>query len=499
MTPAPSDTNDRRPLRDWATLLALLLAATAGALALDGEISLTSQAMLYLLAVVLAAYRLRWVESTICAVAAVTAFNFLFVPPRHTLAVEHHEHFIALAVMLAVALAISHLSSALRRESALARLNERRARHLQQVAEELGEAASEQEVLGIGERALQDIFTGPCVLVLTDAQGQLLDDAALDATRRDGLRCCIAEGAVLGPGTARWPGLEAWYVPLGTRGHAVGAACVQPAVAADVDTREHAQALCALLAQAVWRLRLSAAMRAAQAEAERHQLQGTMLAAVSHDLRTPLAAIIGAASSLQSQRDRLSAAEQDRLLASIGGEARYLAELTENTLQLVRLSGAGLQLRRDWESIEEIVGAVLARVRAHDPSRRIRSRVPAGLPLVRADPVLLAQLVTNLLDNALKYSEGPVDLVVAEQDGELTLSVKDRGPGLTPEDEAHLFEPYVRGDRAHGQRGAGLGLAVCRAIAQAHGGRLTARRRSGGGSSFRLSLPVDMEQPSAGQ
>jgi two-component system sensor histidine kinase KdpD len=272
----------------------------------------------------------------------------------------------------------------------------------------------------------------------------------------------------------------------------VGAACVEPAIAADVDAREHAEALCALLAQAVWRLRLTAAMRTTQAEVERQQLQGTLLAAVSHDLRTPLAAIVGAASSLRSQRDRLSAPVQDRLLASIEDEANYLATLSENTLQLVRLSSAPLAIRRDWESIEEVIGAVLGRVRQHDPSRRITSRVPAGLPLVRADPVLLSQLLCNLLDNALKYSDGPVDLVVAADESELRIAVKDRGPGIA--DDARLFEPFMRGD--HGDRhGAGLGLAVCRAIAVAHGGQLGVRRRRGGGSSFCLRLPLEADQP----
>ena len=496
MSAALIDDNDTlTAVRRWVSVALLLAAATLVSQWLDRDVSLASQAMIYLMAVVVAAYRMPWLESVLCALGAVTAFNFFFVPPRYTLAVEHHEHFIALAVMLGVALLISHLTATTRRESELARRSETRARHLQAVAAELADAADESQVLAIGQRSLAAAFSGPCVLALADHAGEPQADDDVSESIRDGLRCCIKEAAALGPGTARWPGLAAWYVPLGGKGRVVGAACVQPAIAGDVDAREHAQALCALLAQAAWRLRLSSAMRLAQAEVERHQLQGTLLAAVSHDLRTPLAAIVGAVSSLQSQRERLSAAEQDRLLASIAGEAGYLSTLTENTLQLVRLSGPSLQLRRDWESVEEIVGSVLARVRQHDPSRRIKSRVPAGLPLVKADPVLLSQVLCNLLDNALKYSDGPVDLVAAADDGELRITVKDRGPGIPEEAQARLFEPFMRGDHGHGMRGAGLGLAVCRAIAQAHGGRLTLRRRGGGGSSFCLALPVESPQP----
>ncbi len=479
------------PRRDWAAAFALVAAASLIGRLLDSEISQTSQAMIYLAAVVLASYKLDRLPAIACALASVTAFNFFFIPPRFTLAVEHHEHLIALAVMLGVALVVNQLAAGLRNESQAARLSERRARQLQRLSKDLIEAGSEAEVRELGLREFESAFAGPCLIALRDE----LDAAAPRDSTRDGLRCCVSEAAVLGPGTSRWPGLDAWFVPLGDKGHVFGAACVRPALAADVDAREHAQALCSLLAHALWRLKLSADMAAARSEVERHQAQRTLLAAVSHDLRTPLAAIVGAASSLQAQRDRLAEPEQRRLLASIENEAAYLSIVTENTLQLVRLAGGSLQLRRDWESMEEIIGSVLARVRQRDPTRRIKSRVPRELPLVKVDPVLIAQLLTNLLDNALKYSEGAVDLTVQADAGELCATVKDRGAGVDGEDAQRLFEPFVRGERSSGERGAGLGLAVCRAIAIAHGGRLTVRRRSGGGSSFCLALPVEAEQP----
>ncbi len=495
-TPGTSQ-NGSPSARNWLVVVLLLAAATAVGLVLDSYVTLTSLAMVYVLAVVIAAYRLGWIESTVCAVGAVTALNFFFVPPRWTFEVDNRENLIALATMLVLALVISRLATGLRRETGLARLNERRARQLQALATALASANSREEVLTVGRASLDAAFAGPCFLALTTAGNELEHADGLDASVRDGMRQCMADAALLGPGTGRWPGLNAWYLPLGEKGHVTGAACVQPALARDEDGRQHAQALCSLLAQAVWRLRLTASMLAAQGEAQQQQLQSTFLAAISHDLRTPLAAIVGAASSLQTQRDKLSPAEQDRLLGSIAGEAAYLSAVTENTLQLVRLSSSAQELRRDWESMEEIVGAVLARVRQRDPGRRIRSRVPEGLPLVKADPVLLAQLLGNLLDNALKYSEGAIDLTVGVEGGELVVSVKDRGDGIPDAAQAGIFEPYVRGDQA-GPRGAGLGLAVCRAIAQAHGGRLTLRRRQGGGSCFSLALPIE-PQPSRGE
>ncbi len=491
---SPHQTPGAQTLRGWGVVALLLGAATLVCALFDCYLTLTSHAMLYVLAIVIASYRLDWVQSAVCAIASVTALNFFFVPPRWTFDVESREHLIALVVMLVVALVISHLAASVRRESRHATLNAQRARQLQALATELSMTSSPEAMLALGQDALDAAFEGPNTLQLMDAAGDSADQAALPQDWRDGLRCCMKENAVLGPGTGRWPGLNAWYLPLGDGQQATGAARVWPARADDNDGREHAQALCTLLAQSLSRGRLLASVQAAQAEAQRQQMQSTFLAAVSHDVRTPLAAIVGAASALQTQRDKLSAPERERLLESIGSEAAYLSTLTENTLQLVRLTSLHKEIRRDWESLEEIVGAVLARVRQRDSTRRIRANVPAGLPLLKADPVLLAQLLANLLDNALQYSAGEIELSVKQKGQTLVLAVKDRGAGIAPAEQELIFEPYQRGDRS-GQRGAGLGLALCRAIAVAHGGSLTVRNRQGGGSCFFATLPMSEAQP----
>lgn len=495
-----------RSAKQWILLLLLLSTATIFAYLLDPYVSITSQAMLYVLAVVIASYTLDWMKSVLCAFAAVMALNFFFVPPRWTFQVERSEHFIALMTMLVVALVINRLATGLRRETEIAHLNERRARQLQDLAIALADAHREQEVLTLAQQALDVEFAGPCLVILGTVEGQLAVDTQVPSSIIDGLRCCMKEARVLGPGTERWPGLDAWYLPLGAKGQICGAVYIPAAVADDDYGREHARALCTILAQALWRLRLTTAMLAAEGEAQRQQLQSIFLAAISHDLRTPLAVVVGAASSLQTQRNKLDLTEQDRLLASIVSEANYLTTVTENTLQLVRLtnsSNSSKLVEHDWESMEEIVGAVLARVRQRDPERRILSKVPNNLPLVKVDPVLIAQLIGNLLDNALKYSDEKIDLTVGSvmhgTKQQLLLSVEDRGPGI-PEAEQHsIFEAYSRMDHndQSTQRGAGLGLAVCRAIALAHGGSLALRQRVGGGSSFTLSLPVDTAQPQA--
>jgi two-component system sensor histidine kinase KdpD len=236
------------------------------------------------------------------------------------------------------------------------------------------------------------------------------------------------------------------------------------------------------------------AMRASQAEVHRQQVQSTFLAAISHDLRTPLAAVVGAASALQSQGDKLTAGERARLLGSIAIEAAYLSHITENTLQLVQLTNAAQPPRRDWESMEEIVGAVLARMRVRDNTRRIQSKVPEGLPLIRVDPVLIAQLIANLLDNALKYSSETIQLQVSVTAETMQVCVKDRGATIPEALHQAIFEPYARNDQS-GQRGAGLGLALGRVIASVHGGSLGLRARQGGGNSFCFHIPLSAQPP----
>ncbi len=482
------------PARQWAVTAALVLLATGLGFVLDAHVSLTSLAMLYLLAVVLASYLLGWRQSAVTAVACVTALNFFFVPPRGTLDVDSRDNLIALAALLVVSLVIGQLTRSLRREAAHARLNEQRARQLQTLAGALAGASSPAQVQVLGLQAFQQAFEGPVLLALMGADGALVLDDDWPVMQRDGLRQCAKDNAVLGPGTGRWPGLGGWYLPAGDAGQVLGAALVQPARAADDDGRAHATALAALIGQALARLSLGQAIQVAQAQAQRQQLLNTFLAAISHDLRTPLAAIVGAGSSLQTQGERLAPDARARLLDSIVGEASRLAALTDNTLQLVRLSSQD-RLPRTWESLEEMVGAAVARVRAQDQARRVSAHVEPGLPLVRADAVLMGQLLANLLDNALRYGSGPVQVVARRDGSDLALCVRDRGPGINPAVLSTLFQPFSRGDGS-GTHGAGLGLALCQAIAQAHDGRLDVRSRRGGGTAFCLTLP-QQEQPAA--
>jgi len=203
--------------------------------------------------------------------------------------------------------------------------------------------------------------------------------------------------------------------------------------------------------------------------------------------------------------------QRRRLAQSIVEEVRQLGRLTDNTLQLARLDAPGVELRCDWESAEEIVGAALRHARRRDASRRVRARIEPELPLLWCDAMLISQLLDNLVDNALKYSppESPIEILVRRRDDEVLLAVRDRGPGIAPASRERIFEVFHRGGAPMPGReaaaaelsarpGAGVGLAVCRAIAQAHGGTLRLRPRGHGGCAFECALPLRAQpaQPS---
>lgn len=482
-----------------AISLAAVALASGVATLLDPHVSMAVLAMVYLTAVLLVSYTVSFAASAVTAVLAVLALNFLFVPPRGTLTVHATENLLTLAALLGVSLVVSTLATRWRNAVQTARLREQRARSLQLLASQLADLEDTEPIAAAARDSLQQAAGVPVVVALLES-GDLRfpagDPPAAGSVAHDALAHCSSQGVALGPGTGQWAELADWYLPLRAGAQCMGALALPASPDAD-EVRQHAQAVADLLAGALKRAHHAAAAVQARSESALQQQRNALLAAVSHDFRTPLASIIGAVSSLRSQHDKLDERDRAALLSLIDGEAQHLATMTENTLQWARLSGPQPGLRADWESVEEIVGSMLARVRRRDAARRVQAHVPTGLPLVRADAVLLSQSLENLVDNALKYSDGPVELQVQADARALHVDVLDRGPGIAEADLPRVFETFYRGAQARSRRGAGLGLAVGRSIAELHGGCLTVRPRDGGGSRFRLSLPLHEAPPAA--
>ena len=505
-------TPEMRLSRAWPAALAWA-AGWAALVLVDGHVDLANLAMLLVLSSAVASLWLPVWASLLSNTAALLAFNWSFVPPRGTLAIDLRQHALLLGTMLVVNSIIAALMAAQRRQARLARRHAAQAEQLRQWGDTLRDAIDPLAQVGALHAALGGLSGGPvAVLALKDRAPPTDDDGAAlrvgetDADQIAGLWHCLRQGQPLGPGTGRYEDLADWYLPLRGRGLSLGAAVLRGhgIERADPHLRDHAQALCDQLGLALQRALAGREAQGAREQAQDQGVRNALLAAISHDYRTPLATIMGAASSLQGQGERLSAEQRQRLAQSIVDETTQLSRLTDNTLQLARLDAPGVALRCDWESAEEIVGAALRQARRRDATRRVRARLEPGLPLLWCDAMLMSQLLDNLVDNALKYSppEAPVEILVRRQDGQVVLAVLDRGPGIAPGWRERVFEVFHRGaeampgaapartDTPTARPGAGVGLAVCRAIARAHGGELRLRARGHGGCAFECVLPV---------
>ena len=508
MTPTDATPPAPTPSR-WPGALVWTLAGLAMGV-LYPVLDLANLAMLLVLASALAAL---WLTPAMCLAAcalAVLVFNFAFVPPRFTFSVALHQHALLLSTMLSVSWIVALLMARQRRLAEAERLLAQRARQLQDFGATLRDSDDPRLRAPDLQAALASLMGAPVALLLRDGTdaGTRLGKAGSDGW--EGLGMSLRHSQAMGPGTGRHEDQPAWYLPMRGRQAALGAALLpltnQPEPTPEL--RAHAQALCDQMGLALERAHATHAATTAREQAHAHALRNTLLAAISHDYRTPLATILGAASSLHDQADRLSAGQRQRLAATIIDEAGQLGRITDNTLQLARLDTPGLALHLDWESVEELVGTVLRRARQRQPDRAVKARLQAGLPLLRVDAVLLVQLLDNLVDNALKYGgeSAPVEIAATLESSQIRLAVRDRGPGIAPAWRERVFDAFQRGDPgdnraqpadAPARRGAGVGLAVCRTIARAHGGELTLRMRQRGGCSFECTLPVNPAQAGA--
>jgi two-component system sensor histidine kinase KdpD len=468
---------------------------------LDTHIDLGNQALILVLAAALSALWLPITASMAACAAAVLAFNVAFVPPRGRLTVDLGQHAVLLVTMLAVSWLVALLVERQRRLAETERMHRRRADQLRGLGEALRDAEDPTSCGALLQASLSELTSGTVALLLlreapTDAddaqQHPLIGEATPE--ERVALWLCMRQPAI----TAGTHGREEphrWFLPVRGRSADFGAALLRwGAAPPDADAlRTHAQALCDQMGVAIERAAALRTAASAREAAQGQALRSTLLAAIAHDHRTPLATILGAGSSLLQQADKLAPEQRDRLAATIVDEATQLARLTDNTLQLARLDAPGLVLRLDWESVEELVGTAVRRLRQRDPARSVSIAIETGLPLLRCDAVLLVQLLDNLLDNAFKYGGPPVEIRALREDGRVVLAVQDRGPGVPAAWRTRIFDVFTRapvGGTPGGTRGAGVGLAVCRAIARAHGADLTLGDRPGGGSSFEVTLPI---------
>ena len=459
--------------------------------------------MVYLLGTVLAAWRLGRGPSIFASLLSVAAFDFFFVTPYLTFAVTDTQYLVTFAVMLAVAVVISTLTTRIRAQADAARHRERRTAALYAMTRDLISQQGLDELLRVATQHIAEVFGSRVAVFLPDAAGQLgrrVGELAAGASELGVARWVYEHGQLAGRGSATLPGARALYLPLSAARGTVGVLAIEPPAADAPATPEQLHLLETFAAQAalaIERVALVEEAQQARLRSEADRLRNSLLSAVSHDLRTPLATITGSASALVEQEGVLDPAARRELAQAIQEEADRLNRLVHNLLEMTRLESGGIRVRKDWEPLEEVIGSALARVEKRLGQRRVDVRLPTDLPLVPLDPLLVEQVLINLLDNAIKYTpeDTPIDVSASADDHAVTVRVADRGPGFAPGDEARIFEKFYRGEAAGTRSGAGLGLAIARGIVEVHGGQIVAEPRPGGGALFRFTLPLGEAPP----
>jgi two-component system sensor histidine kinase KdpD len=461
--------------------------------------------MVYLLGTILAAARFGRGPGILASVLSVAAFDFFFVPPPLTFVVSDTEYLVTFAVMLVVAIVISTLTARTRAQAEAARHREGRTAALYRMTGDLVSRRVVDDLLEATVRHVAEVFGSAVAVFVPDAEGRPTRragqlGAAESANEQAVIRWVQEHGQMAGRGSATLPGAQALYVPLVASRGSVGVLGIAlpsgdgPVAPEQLHLLETFAAQTAL---AIERVALAEEAQQARLRSETERLRSSLLSAVSHDLRTPLAAITGSASTLVEGGDALDPGTRRELAQGIQDEADRLNRLVHNLLDMTRLESGGVQARKDWHSVEEVVGSALGRMEHALGERRVAIDLPADLPLVPLDPLLIEQALLNLLDNAIKYTppDAPIEIVGAVDDGAVRVLVADRGPGFLPDEVERVFDKFYRGGAAAGRSGAGLGLPIVRGIVEAHGGRVVAENRPGGGALFRITLPLGEAPP----
>ncbi|HLK39623.1 MAG TPA: sensor histidine kinase KdpD [Polyangiaceae bacterium] len=494
-----------RPLA-YAAAVGASIASTGVAWFFFGRRQLADVVMVYLLGIILVSLRFGYGPSICAAVVSVLLLDFFFVPPYLSFSVTDFQHVVMFAVMFVVAVVISNLTQRVRVQAEAARQREQRTGTLYSMSRELAATRATRNLAHVALDHVHDVFDARVTLALEGRDGRLENIAAGEAAyvpdeKEQGvIEWTWSRDKPAGLGTDTLPSARGLYLPLrGAQGRVgvLGVIPADPRRLQDNEQRALLDVFAQQIATALERARLGEEAQQAHVEVEAERLRSSLLSSVSHDLRTPLSVITGSASALVESDAVLDPAARRELARTIEEEAQRLNRLVRNLLDMTRLSAGAVHITKEWQPIEGVIGAALGRLEDALDGRTVTTNVPADLPLVPIDGVLVEQLLINLLENAIKYTPAgsPIDVSARHEPGAMILEVADRGPGVPPDAAKKIFEKFYRLPREGQGGGAGLGLAICSAIAEAHGGRIWVDARDEGGSVFRVELPITGTPP----
>jgi len=498
--PKERELNTGAPWTHYVTSLLVVTGWTALMKGLFPNIELVNLAMTYLVINVLIAIRYGQGPSIVSAILGVASFDFFFVPPYYTFSVHDARYWVTFSVMLMVTILTSRLTIRLRRSAENASARERYTANLYALSREMLANTNTGEISTTMANHLSQVVHGD-VIVLLGLEPELMFLEAtsnhqwhFDETDKAVAQWVHKNSKIAGFGTQTLPLAKAIFFPLVASRGIIGVLGIRPheKVSSFQSTDQHfVESVIRQGALAIERAMLAEEASTAEMETERERLISSLLSSVSHDLRTPLTSISGAASTLLAPESRLSSEDRMRLLETINDESVRLNRLVENILQITKIESGNVTLRKEMNSLEEIIGSALNHLESFLGTRKITTDIPADLPLIPLDGILIEQVLVNLFENALRYTPGgsPIDIRAFQDGKQVCVEVLDRGLGIPQQEQSRIFEKFYRSGK-HDILGSGLGLAICEGILKAHGGKISVRNREGGGSIFYFWLPL---------
>lgn len=462
-----------------------------------GTFETANLVMVYLLGVVIIAlFYGRW-PSVLAAIINVISFDLFFIAPHGTLAVSDMQYLVTFAVMLTVGLVIGNLTAGVRYQARIARYREQRTRHLYEMSKALADDRSATEVASTSVQFINSTFQARSLLLLPDEHGKLSPIAhqGKPAQWDDAIaRWSFDKGQPAGAGTDTLPAVPYQILPLRTTERTLGLLVIEADNLRQLVTPEQQRLLetfTLLVAAALDRLSLTASEEQARLASEREQLRNSLLAALSHDLRTPLTVLLGQAELLT--KDLSDEGSKHRNQANdIRQHVLNTTRLVNNLLEMARIQSGDFKIHKEWLTLEEVIGSALQMFEAASAGRQVILDLPDPLLLIDVDGPLFERVLINLLENALKYAgpDAEIGIRAAAQNNALQLEVWDNGPGIPADKERLIFDKFSRGNKESAIPGVGLGLAICQAIVTLHGGTISAHSRSQGGASFQMMIPL---------
>ncbi len=491
--------------RSYIGAFALILVATSLAWIFYGQVTLSNLVMIYFLAILATAVYFGRGPSILASIIGVVAFDFFFVPPIFSFAVSDAQYLVTFAVMLIVGLVASQLVVGVRGQAERSVIREQRMASLFTLNQALATTRNQNDILRTAIRHLSREVGGQVAFLVpgSDSSKVILGDVEeLGALPDPDL--ALAQWVYdhhqdAGLGTDTLPGSSALYIPLGDQKSRIVMAIrpLRPSAGFDPEQRRALQTFGSQIAMALERVRLGREAETSRFEAETQKIKNSLLSSISHDIRTPLASIIGAAEILRNAQSTLDEATRLQLAQDIQTQAQRMSHLAQNILEMARWQSGAVDLHRQWYPVEEIIGRALARLREGLEKHPVQTELPDSLLWIQVDGGLFEQVFSNLLENVIRHTPDgtPVVIRAHQKPGAVVIEVADQGPGLPEGLGEKIFETFIQGRPEKTSGGMGLGLSIVQAIVRAHGGMISAQTRPDQGALFQIEIPVSDPVP----